>query len=90
MGTVLVKEVLSAQSGKTGASPGAAFSVFVMRKVGKAAGATDGWSFEAYNTATKKRDTSVDTTGCYVCHMKKADNDFVFSRIPVNPAAQIK
>ena len=91
VGSVLVKEELTVTHKAGTELPGSPFRLSVMRKVGMAPGAHDGWSFEAYDPNTKKRIPKevLDTEGCYLCHMQKADSDLVFSRIPVSPAAKI-
>jgi hypothetical protein len=82
-GSVIVFDLLEAQSNDNALTEGARKVVGVMHKDAKRYAATGGWGFEGFKGDSKtERAVGADAAkACYQCHAPQKDSDFVFSKL---------
>jgi hypothetical protein len=82
-GSVIVFDVLEADQQEGAVLEGKRRFVDVMVKNSKKFAATGGWGYEEFEGDSKDvrkiKSTKVAETECFNCHLKKKDNDFIFS-----------
>jgi hypothetical protein len=79
-GSVLVFDLLAAESADGAHAEGARKFIGVMVKDARAHGATGGWALEAFKGDAKDRRVVRDATSqCFACHQSRQESDFVFS-----------
>ncbi|HEU0203887.1 MAG TPA: cytochrome P460 family protein [Burkholderiaceae bacterium] len=81
-GSVIVFDLLEAQTGDNAVAEGARKVVGVMHKDGKRFAATGGWGFEAFKgDSTAERVVGADAAkACFECHTAQKGSDYVFSK----------
>jgi hypothetical protein len=80
-GSVLVFDLLTAESSGGAHTEGARKFIGVMRKDAKAFAATGGWGFEAFAGDSRDRRVVEDAASqCFGCHQPQQASDFTFSR----------
>ena len=82
-GSVIVFDLLEAQSNENAVTEGERKVVGVMHKNAKRYAATGGWGFEGFKGDSKtERAVGADAAkACYQCHAPQKDSDFVFSKL---------
>jgi hypothetical protein len=79
-GSVLVFDLLAAESKDGAVTEGARKFIGVMRKDAKRHAATGGWGFEAFGGDSRDQRVVKDAAGqCFGCHQSQSGRDFVFS-----------
>jgi hypothetical protein len=82
-GSVIVFDVLEIEEKDGAILEGKRRFVDVMVKNSKKFAATGGWGYEEFlgesKTERKIKSSKVAETECFNCHIKKKDNDFIFS-----------
>ncbi|NOT33254.1 MAG: cytochrome P460 family protein [Candidatus Eisenbacteria bacterium] len=79
-GSVIVFDLLAADSKDGAVSEGSRKFIGVMRKDRKAYAATGGWGFEGFKGDSPTDRMVTDAAKqCFGCHQSRATNDFVFS-----------
>ncbi len=80
-GSVIVFDLLEAQSGGNAVTEGSRKVVGVMHKDAKKYAATGGWGYEGFAGGDKsKRAVGADAaTSCHACHQAQKASDYVFS-----------
>lgn len=81
-GSVIVFDLLEAQSADNAVTEGARKVVGVMHKDSKKYAATGGWGFEGF-AGGKKTERAVGANAkaaCFDCHASQKEHDYVFSR----------
>ena len=82
-GSVIIFDLLEAQTGDNAVTEGARKVVGVMRKDSKRFAATGGWGFEGFKGDSKPARAvgkNADSA-CFQCHLPQKNSDYVFSKL---------
>lgn len=82
-GSVIVFDLLEAESGDNAVNEGARKVVGVMHKDAKQYKSTGGWGFEGFGGGepTNRVVRGNAASACFACHAPQRDHDYVFSRL---------
>lgn len=79
-GSVIIFDLLAAESENNAIVEGARKVVGVMQKDSAKYGITGGWGFEGFKGDTMERAVADPKTGCFNCHEAQMESDYVFSK----------